>query len=57
MAVTDDGILVECPDRRRASHPVLFLSHYLWIRESRVGLQPLYLARHLVHYLSEVFYD
>lgn len=42
--------------RRRASHPDLFLSHYLWMRELRVVFECLYLVCHLVHYLSGVFY-
>lgn len=42
--------------RRRASHPILFLSHCLQMRESRVGLELLYSACHLVHYLFGVLY-
>lgn len=57
MAVTNDGVLVECPDQEeRVTPSILFLSHCSLMREPRVGSELLYSVCHLVFCLSGVLY-
>lgn len=46
--LTDDGILVECPNQEESFTLCLILSRCLWMKKSRVDLEFLYFACHLV---------